>query len=330
MGASWRAAAGMLAPQIEAAPEDPLFELAVAGRELYPSLADDLRASTGIDVQFWRKGIVRLATAIGDVKSLQARVAWQRRRGHDVSWLEPDEVRARWPGLGICHGALWAPREAALDPSRLVHALLEDAKLAGAAVQSDRVRGIEIRANRVTSVVGENQRYLAGQVLITAGAWVPAITGLPRPIPVIPARGQMVAFPWPEGMEPGIVYGDHVYVVARGGEAIVGSTMEHAGFNAVVTAEGMAAICRGAIGLLPALARCDPIRSWAGLRPMTPDGVPILGKEPGCEGLWYATGHGRNGILLSAITGLLTARMMNGIETGWDLHLARPDRFFAW
>jgi glycine oxidase len=167
-------------------------------------------------------------------------------------------------------------------------------------------------------------------VLITAGAWVPAITGLPRPIPVIPARGQMVAFPWPEGMEPGIVYGDHVYVVARGGEAIVGSTMEHAGFNAVVTAEGMAAICRGAIGLLPALARCDPIRSWAGLRPMTPDGVPILGKEPGCEGLWYATGHGRNGILLSAITGLLTARMMNGIETGWDLHLARPDRFFAW
>jgi glycine oxidase len=100
MGASWRAAAGMLAPQIEAAPEDPLFELAVAGRELYPRLADDLRASTGIDVQFWRKGIVRLATAIGDDKSLQARVAWQRRRGHDVSFAK-SAVNARGGAAGI-------------------------------------------------------------------------------------------------------------------------------------------------------------------------------------------------------------------------------------
>jgi glycine oxidase len=329
-GVSWRAAAGMLAPQIEAAEADPLFDLAVAARERYVELALDLQAATGIDIQFWQEGIARLATQAGDVPQLEARVVWQRRRGHQVEWLEAAQVQARWPWLGPSYGALWAPREAALNPSRLVEALVEDAKLAGARVGADRVERIEINANRVAGITGAGARYSASQVVLAAGAWAPAIKGLPRPLPVVPVRGQMAAFPWPSGVKPGIVYGAHSYVVAREGEAVVGSTMEHAGFNTTVTPEGVAAIVRGAEELLPALRGKKPARTWAGLRPMTPDAVPILGPEPLCEGLWYALGHGRNGILWAGLTGLLITRMLSGTDPGWDVTPMRPERFYTW
>lgn len=329
-GASWRAAAGMLAPQIEAAEADPLFELAVAGRERYVRLAEELLATTGVDIQFWRSGIVRLATQASDVAPLKSRVKWQQHGGHAVEWLEANVVQAKWPWLGASLGALWAPGEAALDPSRLVRALLDDAKLGGAAIQSDQVVSVETRNNRVVAVIGANQRYSADHVVIAAGAWAPAISGLPRPLPVVPVRGQMAAFPWPPGIERGIVFGSQVYVVARGAEAIVGSTMEHAGFDARVTDEGRASICREARELFPPLRGAEPTRVWAGLRPMSPDGRPILGSEPLCQGLWYATGHGRNGILLGAITGLIIAQLINGVDPGWDLGPMQPARFFSW
>jgi len=329
-GASWRAAAGMLAPQIEAAEEDPLFELAVAGRERYVRLAEELSASTGIDIQFWRSGIVRLATGPGDLTPLKSRGHWQRQGGHAAEWLEANMVQARWPWLGANLGALWVPEEAALDPTSLVRALLEDARLGGAAIQSDQVMSIETRNDRVVAVIGANHRYSAEHVVIAAGAWTPAISGLPRPLPIVPVRGQMASFPWPSGIERGIVFGSHVYVVARGAEAIVGSTMEHAGFDPRVTDDGLASICREAAELFPPLKGAQPTRAWAGLRPMSPDGRPILGGEPLCQGLWYATGHGRNGILLGAITGLIIAQLINGVDPGWSLRPMRPDRFFSW
>jgi glycine oxidase len=329
-GASWRAAAGMLAPQIEAAEDDPLFPLGLAGRDRYAGLARELEACTGIAIQYWRKGIARLAIEENDVGPLQSRVAWQRARGIEAEWLSEGEVRVRWPWLGPNHGALWAPREAALDPSRLVSALLEDAKRAGAEILTESVRGIERKGDRATGVVGSSKTYLAEEIVIAAGAWGSRLEGLPRPIPVVPVRGQMAAFPWPAGLPPAIVYGSHVYVVARANEAIAGSTMEHAGFHPEVTAEGIHAIVTGARALLPALATAKVSRTWAGLRPVTPDGCPIVGKEPMVEGLWYATGHGRNGILLAAITGILLTQLMSGHPAEHDVHPMRPERFFRW
>lgn len=329
-GASWRAAAGMLAPQIEAAEGDPLFDLAVAGREKYAALAGELRESTGIDIHFWQQGIVRLATLESDVEPLKSRAAWQRKRGHQAEWIERDRVGSRWPGLGSCHGALWAPNEAALDPASLVRALIEDAKIAGAKTHTDRVVAIESRGDRVTGVLGAGKKYSAQHVVIASGAWAPAIAGLPRPLPVVPVRGQMMAFPWPAGVERGIVFGSQAYLVARGGEAVAGSTMEHAGFNATVTPEGIESIRNGVMELCPALRGVEATRTWAGLRPMTPDGLPILGREPLIEGLWYATGHGRNGILLAAISGLLIAQLVRGGQPGEYLRPMRPERFFSW
>jgi glycine oxidase len=325
-GAAWRAAAGMLAPQIEASADDPFFAIALAGRECYPALGRELFESTGINIRFWREGIVRVATNEDEVPILQARAAWQRQRELSAQWLEPELVREKWPWLGEHWGALWAPDEAALDPALLVHALLADAKLAGAQVREERIFELNQVGDRVTGVTG-TERYTADHVILAAGAWSPTIAGAPSSLPIVPVRGQMVSFSWPSEVPRSIVFGEQVYVVPRGDEAIVGSTMEYAGFDPRVTREGLDRLIGEARLLCPFLQDASPRRSWAGLRPVTPDGLPIIGPEPALRGLWYATGHGRNGILLAAVTGRIIAQLMDGVVAVAEVAMVRPDRF---
>jgi glycine oxidase len=138
----------------------------------------------------------------------------------------------------------------------------------------------------------------------------------------------MAALAWPAGVAPAVVIGKGCYMVARDGEAVVGSTMEHAGFSPEVTAAGLAEIFTGVSALCPSLSRGEVLRTWAGLRPVSPDGLPIIGREPRLNGLWYATAHGRNGILLSGITGVLITRMLSGENEVEHLAPLRPERFW--
>ncbi len=328
-GEAWRAAAGMLAPQIESYPGDPLLELGLAGRERYHEIAGPLREDTGIDIGFWQEGVARLALAEEEVADLKSKVAWQRQQGHLCDWFDPGEVKTRWPWVGTTCGALWAPQEGALHPLRLVQALQADAVRRGAEVVQDEIGMVERRGDRVVGVAGR-QRYSAGDVVLAAGAWSGRVGGLPRPLSVEPVRGQMASLPWPAGAPRGILYTGDCYLVARDGEALVGSTMEHVGFDAEVTQAGLARIFSGVSVLCPTLSKSDVLRSWAGLRPMTPDGLPIVGREPRAEGLWYATGHGRNGVLLAAITGSMIARLLAGEEGIEHLEALRPERFWNW
>ncbi len=218
-GDAWRAAAGMLAPQIEAGPDDPLFDFGLAGRERYRELSEELLESTGIDVGLWQEGIARVATTEDEVAELKSRVAWQRQQGHICDWFDEEEARTRWPWLRVTHGALWAPHDGALDPGSLVKALLADAASHGARIVQDTITSLECRGERVTGAVGK-ERYPAGEVVIAAGAWSGLITGVPRPLPVVPIRGQMAALPWPADLERSIVYGRHCYLMARGGKRL--------------------------------------------------------------------------------------------------------------
>jgi glycine oxidase len=327
MGQAWRAAGGMLAPQIEADANDPLLELGLAAREYYQPLAAALHETTGIDLGLWREGIANIASDDADVTALQAKVAWQQRQGYDCEWLEEADLRRRWPWLGLAIGALWAPREGALDPERLVRALLADAQRLGAEFVGDRVIGIEESGNRITGVTGEGGRYAAPDVVLAAGAWSGLLSGLPRPLPVHPVRGQMAALPWPPDVDRAIVYHRDCYILARGGEAILGSTMENVGFHPDVTSAGLARIFAATMSLCPGLIRAKMRRRWAGLRPMTPDGLPIIGPEPEVQGLWYATGHGRNGILLAGLTGVLISQLISGERPTLDLRSFAPHRF---
>lgn len=329
-GQAWKAAAGMLAPQLEAAPEDPLLELGLAGREHYGHLAEALRETTGADIGLWQEGIAWVAADEVEAADLKSKVAWQRQQGHLADWLDQEEVHSRWRWLGPTHGALWAPHEGAVEPERLVSALRQDALRLGAVIEHDAATAIEARGDRVTGVVGRSGRYHAPDVVLAAGAWTGTIAGVPRPIAVAPVRGQMAALPWPAGARRAIVYGRGGYLVARGDEAIAGSTMEYAGFHSEVTSAGLARVFAAATALCPALAGAEVRRTWAGLRPVTPDGLPIIGAEPRLQGLWYATGHGRNGILLAGLTGLLVKQLLAGEPAAEDLTPFSPARFWNW
>jgi glycine oxidase len=330
MGQGWRAAAGMLAPQIEAQPDDPMLELGLAGRELYSTLAPALRETTGIDIGLWREGIAHVAAHEAEATELRARCAWQRQHGFLSDWLDAGEVTARWPWLGPTAGALWAPREGALEPDKLVAALLADATRLGAVVRAEAAVAVIQRGERVSGVEGRQDRYGAGEVLLAAGAWSGSIEGVPRPVAVAPVRGQMAALPWPAGARRSIVYGHGCYLMARGDEAILGSTMEYVGFRPETTSAGLARIFGAATALCPSFSTAGVTRTWAGLRPVTPDGRPIIGPEPRLPGLWYAAGHGRNGILLAGITGVIVRQLLSGEPTDEEIDACAPARFWSW
>jgi glycine oxidase len=330
LGQGWRAAAGMLAPQIESHEDDALLDLGVAAREHYASLSHALRETTGVDIGLWQEGIAWAAADETEAGELRSRVASQRQQGHLSDWLDQDEVRGRWPWLGRTFGALWAPHEGALEPEKLVQALLADASRLGAVMVQDAVIALEHGGDRVVGVEAGKGRYSAPEVVVAAGAWSGEIDGLPRPLSVAPVRGQMAAFPWPAGARRAIVYGRGCYVLARGDEAIAGSTMEYVGFRPEVTSAGLGRLLAAVNELCPTLTRAEVRRTWAGLRPITPDGLPIIGAEPRLQGLWYATGHGRNGILLAGITGRLIGQLLNGDPAEEDLAPFSPDRFWKW
>jgi len=321
------ASAGMLAPQIEPL-DDALVGLSVRARDLYEPLAPALRETTGMEIGFWRAGIAAVAFDDGTADRLKEEVAHQRQAGLRCDWLDGTEVRERWPGAapdGL--GALFAPEDGAVDPQALTRACLADARRLGATLRAEKVERVQAAGGRATAVVTPGDTTAVEHIVIAAGVWSPQVAGLPRPLPVEPMRGQMAATAWPDGTPPAILYHEHGYVLARGDDAVLGSTMERAGYNAAVTNEGLAQIFRGAVRLLPALLTQPVVRMWAGLRPVTPDGRPLLGRDPDLERLWYATGHGRNRILLAALTGEIIADLLTTGSTDIDIASLRVDRF---
>lgn len=330
-GAATTASAGMLAPLAETTANDPLLSLRIRGRDLYHQLVPALQQETGLDVGLWAEGIVQVAFTPQDVDHLKGEISWQRQQGFPVEWLEADELRERCPGISpAALGAALFPEDGALEPPALLEALARSAAARGAAFRrGERVETLVIEDNRVTGVRTPTETISAGAVLLAAGCWSGRVGGLPRPLSVEPVRGQMTALEWPSGEPRAIVFAHHGYILTRRGEAIVGSTMEHVGFDASVSDDAIAQLLGTARLVYPALEHAPELRRWAGLRPGTPDGRPIIGRDPQVEGLWYATGHGRNGILLAGITAELVAAVIAGEAVESDLSPVSPARFWS-
>jgi glycine oxidase len=323
-GAASPASAGMLAAQIE--PDDALLALAVRARDLYAELAPALRDATGIDIHLWHSGILSVAFDEARADALQRAVAHQRQAGLPCDWLAGAEVAERWPGLAPgCVGALLAVEDGSVDPVALTRALLADAAAGGASVRPASVTEVLTSAGRAAGVrMADGATLPAAHVVLAAGAWTPALAGLPRALVVEPVRGQLATLPWPAPTPPAIAFHGHHYVLARGGEAVCGSTMERAGFDARTTETGLAEIRREAHRLLPALAGAAVTRAWAGLRPLTPDGRGIVGPEEQVSGLWYAAGHGRSGVLFAGLTGEIIGDLVATGATELDIAPWRP------
>jgi len=323
------AAAGMLAPQIEVLADDPILPLAIAARERYGALAAELDRRTGVNVGYHGGGSVQVALDAAEIEPLQRQVGAQCALGLRAEWLDRAALARRHPGIGPgALGALLAPDDARVNNVTLTAALLADAIRCGAeVVDHEEVTGLLVTAARVTGVQTARRRYAAGAVVVAAGAWSPALKGIPRPLPIEPIRGQIAVVSWPAGEPTGVLFARHVYIVPRGDDALLGSTMESAGFAKETTPGGLAQIFTGTAALLPALASQRVRRTWAGLRPVTPDGRPLIGPDPDVAGLWYATGHGRKGVLLGPLTGEIVGGLMLDGATPWDISPCAVTRF---
>jgi len=328
-GEATRAAAGMLAPQVEAHAGNPLLHLGLAARDRFADLAVEL-STTGHDIGHWAGGIAHLAFDELRAEALQAQVAAQVGLGLDAAWLSGAELRRRHPRASpAALGALLAPHDGCVNPVELGAALLSDARALGVTFAQAEVVEVTIGHGHVTGVRSELDSARAGAVVVAAGAWSGALVGMPRGAPVEPVRGQMAAVPWPADEPPAVLYSEEGYVVARGGEALLGSTMEKVGFVNETTPDGLDQIRRGASRLVPSLGDVPFTRTWSGLRPVSADGLPIISRDPNVAGLVFATGHGRNGILLGPLTGEIVCDLVTTGETRWDIAPYSITRFWG-
>ncbi len=323
-------AAGMLVPLAEADAPGPFLDLCTASRRLYPDFARELLECTGLDIEHAQNGLLEVAIDEAEAGSITERASWLRTLRPDVEALDARVVRAREPGISPnVLGGFFVPGEGWVTTPKLAETLAKVAAGAGVRLLPEHpLVDVEWRGQRVTAVRAGAERIAADRFLIAAGPWsaeVGAQFGIP--IPVFPVRGQLIAL---EGDPPPIhhvIYGHGIYLVRwRLGEVIVGSTVEHAGFVKEVTAEGIGGLLSAAVELVPALAARPIRRVWACLRPGTPDDYPILGPAPGLENVFIATGHFRNGILLTPITAEIMADAIQEKPPAIPLHPFRLDR----
>lgn len=308
--ASW-AAAGILAPQVEADRADDFFRLATASRDLYPAFAGSLREDTGVDVELDQTGTLYLGLTEKDEAELRSRYDWQSGAGLSVEWLTGDEARRMEPFISKrVRCALRFPNDYQVENRRLIEALLKANERLGVRIVTDcNVSELLIEDEKVRGVETSSGFVAAPVVVLAAGAWTSLISSSDTTLPRIePVRGQMLCFQAQPRIARHVIYSSHGYLVPRrDGRVLAGSTTERAGFDKRVTDEGISAIDSMAIEIAPALAQLTPVDSWAGFRPRATDDLPVLGPCEEIAGLFYATGHYRNGILLAPITGELMA-----------------------
>lgn len=326
------ASAGILAPLELTLDRGPLLNLCLASMQLHPSLAETLRQETGLDVEYLRSGILRVALSDEDADGLHALVERQQPRGV-MQWVDAEALRRLEPRLAAARGGVYSPHLHQVNADRLTQALAQAAVARGAALrQGVAVTGFLTSGSRVTGVRTGDGRMTAGHVILAAGSWTAALgRRLGVTLAVKPMRGQMLAFGDFSSPLRHILLGeDQGYLAPKAnGFLFVGATVEDVGFRRNTTAKGLAGLRRMAATLVPSLAYAEVASDWAGLRPGSLDGLPILGSVPGWEGLSVASGHFRKGILLAPITGRLMAQWLTQGKAEISLEPFSPARFAA-
>jgi glycine oxidase len=331
-GVATPAAAGMLGALAEASPNDDVLALHVRARDIYSQLVPELQDETGIDIEMWTEGILQAVFTDSEVARLKSAVARLRQSGLPADWLSLEEMLETAPGLSPdILGGVFAPDDGSLNPIKLHEALLESASRRGVEIQRDtRAIGVGISSGSVVSVETDKGELGTGAAVVAAGCWSGRLSGLPRPLSVEPVKGQMAVVALEQSKPRSIVYGANGYVLTNGKEAMLGATVEHAGYDTTVTDEGIAWVKEAAAEIFPELADAPTKRSWSGLRPGTPDGVSIIGADPDVCNLWYATGHGRNGILMAGLTGHIIGLGFGEQEIDEEISLAPVDPGRFW
>ena len=333
------ASGGMIAAAAEMGHGDtPEAAFAKRANELWPGFVAELEAQSGVSVDYRRNGSLLVAlkgeerghshggerpTASGGAPNPHA-------QGADISMLTAEQAREMEPLLSEnIVGALLAPHEAQIDTHALVRALAAAfAKAGGKLSTNEAAVRVEIEGGRAVGVRTPFKLYHADAVVLAAGAWTSRIEGLPPEAvpPVIPIKGEIVVLAPPSeaALPKHVVWGNEIYVVPRTGRLLVGATVERAGFDTSKTPEAYRWLLRQSMGLMPALEGWEVAEHWVGLRPATPDGLPVLGQTV-VEGLCAASGQYRNGILFAPAVVELMSRLI--LERVVEVAAFDPRRF---
>jgi glycine oxidase len=335
-GGTSAVAAGMLAPIAEATPaEEPLLELGLQSAQLYPGFVRELALAAGIDdVGYTRPGTLLVARDADEARALERELELRRRYGLSVRRLRPSEARRLEPGLApALRLALEVLDDHAIDPRALTAALVTATRRAGGELRErTAARALAMSGERVSGVILDDGSLLAArQVVIAAGVWSSQLEGIPAAarVPVRPVKGQILRLHDPAG--PGLLHRvvrmGPSYIVPRGdGRYVIGATSEERGFDTTVTAGAAFEMLRDAGELVPGISELVIDEFSAGLRPATPDNLPVIGGSA-VEGLHWATGHRRGGILLAPITAELIAHALLGEDPGPLAAAVTPARF---
>ena len=307
-GAASRAAAGMLAPSAEKVPQE-LRAASIAARDFYPAFLDALRDRTGIEVPLDRNGILELAPE-GESDRLRTSAP------DDSRWLDGSALRELEPALGSHPGALLHPMDGAVDNIALMDAL-ERAVERVPTIKRVAAEVLSVDSDQPSALTRTRGRIFGTRLVLATGAWAAGIPGLPRPLAVRPVRGQLLRLA--QCPVHHVTYGGGGYLVPRGDTILVGATSEEAGFENETSLAGLATLRNIAARAVPALGAAIVVDHWAGLRPMSIDGHPILGPDPDSPALVYACGFSRNGILFAPwaaarLADLLVGDVADGIE----------------
>jgi glycine oxidase len=316
-GAS-HAAAGMLAACAEAEPgEDALVALGRESQARWPGFAAELEQASEIEVGLRPEGTLVLALTADDQARLNHQLVFQQKLGLPLQWISAVETRRREPHLaGKLAGAVFSPEDTQVDNRKLAAALRIAAEAAGVSINEHRpVSAISSHAGRVDGVVlADGVKIAADVVVLAAGAWSRSIAGLAAELrpPVRPIKGQMLALRM-DAAAPllnHVVWAPGAYLVPRrDGRLLVGATVEEKGYDTSLTAGGVLTLLEAAWRAVPAVEELPIEEMWVGHRPGSRDDAPILGAGP-IDGLIYATGHHRNGILLTPVTADAIARLV--------------------
>jgi glycine oxidase len=324
------AAAGILGPSVESFDDALALQLGRRSRELHAVLADELDELFGVDVGFRRCGVVKLAFAEEELGALDAQASTLRLHGVRCDRWSQEELAEEEPAANQdALGALCIPEDAQVEPKKLLSAIALGAEHDGVRFKSgSAVHSVHVEGGRVRGVQLGDQLVEADKLVVAAGSWTTQIPGLPFDTETIfPVRGQMIASETRPPLFRRVVFGAGGYVVTRpDGRVLCGSTMEKVGFQRGITFGGMAEVIRKATLIAPGLRDAPIQEHWSSFRPGTPDGLPLVG-ETRIEGLFLASGHYRNGILLAPLTAELIAEAMAGKPGSRESEALSPKRF---
>jgi glycine oxidase len=314
------AAAGILAPLGSLSGPGAYTNLLLESCSLFADLIPELEATSGISVEYTQSGTLHIARGPHSIHNLRKRMQEWQPLGLELYWCDGNLARDYEPLLALdVMAAIYVPQDGQLKAPKLTRAYAQAAAALGAALRDHtEIVGVQRESGRVTGITTvQGETIACKHLVIAAGAWAARCGAwFDLSLPIVPQRGQILTLEQPEQPLRRAVFGEAIYFAPKqDNTVVVGATREEVGYDKRLTAGGISWLLSSAIRLAPSLEPCAIAQMWAGLRPLTPDHHPILGRAPGYENVTLAAGHSANGIMLSAITGKSIAELITTSKT---------------